>query len=551
MSTQHEELIAARAKKAYGNATTGDFRASEQCVVDLQSDASPIARAWSLALAAQRWHAEPSHSDLPTHASLEQFVDATPKTRAAAALACAEASRAAILSHQLDELEAWTALQQRLTTDCGDPWAVTWSKLSSAWLALGQSDVARAEELVEQAQALASRDGIAPAVIEATALRALCAEAQGDVSEATALARRGSRMARTEDLPQWQYLANLVLARMRRLNGVPHLTTRILQPLFQAAPVQWHGWVAWEALMAGALPLSREIALDSAHDPSDQVRGLQQLLDAASRGESAAFSEAADRLVALDKVWSSRQRDVALALTAIDARRRVDDADGVLEAWCLGRETAPPNAIKGLCIDLQSDPGDPGPAAFVVCSSDDSQPRRVAGLGEPLIEADAQIPRLRGAPERTLSTIAAIALAGPQGVTRSQLFKTVYGFDYDPELHRDLFKVLVYRGRKELGDLGELKTVDDDTYAIQPSGTLVIPDPRCEQSLEDRVLRALARRGAQSARETAEENGLPLRSAQRALKHLVENGALVVERARNAVTYRVEDTTFSEPTKWS
>lgn len=545
------EAIGERAAEAYRTGASGDFADSERCIAELEGDPSAEANAWVLALRAQRWHAQPDKGSLPTRSALEAFVHEAPSARNAAVLACTEAIKKAIIGHRVDELDAWTELQQRLAVDSDDGWALAWTKMSLAWFALAKGQLADVEKLAEEAQALASNHGIAPALIEATVIRSLCAEALGDVVEATALARRSSRMARTEDLPQWQYLANLVLARMRRLNGLPHLTTRILRPLHQVAPASWHGWIAWEALMAGALGFGTDIELDDANDPSGEVRGLQRFVDSAARGNAAEFQAAAEALSALGSAWSSRTRDGSLALAAVDARIGLDGVDPELSAWCAGRDVTPPAVIRGLCIDLESDRSDPGPAAFVVSGPMAGPTRRVAGLGERVVETDARVRRVRGTAERTPTTLAAMALGGEQGLLRADLFRMVYGFDYDQGVHRGLFKSLIYRVRKDLGDWGELRAEGDDRYVLELNRTLVIPDPRCEQSLEDVVLRTLGRSGAQSAKEAATHMGVPLRTAQKMLKRLVDDGALIVERVANDVTYRIEDTTFSEPTKWS
>ena len=547
--------IAALAEEAYRAAATGDFTGSENTLTALRDTSDPTATAWCSALLAQRWHAEHDRGAMPTRESVGALSNGAPATRIPAALACAEAAKAAVLRHQVSELDVYESLLQELVSGTEDSWAAPTAKMNRAWLKLAQGFFSEAKQLAEEAQSAASQGGIAPAVIEATVIRALCAEAAGDIEEATALARRSSRMARTEDLPQWQYLANLVLARMRRLNGLPHLTTRILRPLLQVAPATWHGWIAWEALMAGALDFAKDVGLDDQNDPDHQVRLLRELLGAAAAGERVKFNELADRLVAFEGLWKSRANDVELAVVSIDATRSVRGVGGELEAWCRGDAMAPPNPIRGLCIDLQSDANEPARAAFVVARPGEAlgsaNVRRIAGLGEPIVEAEARMPRARGASERTPSTVAAIALAGARGIARQDLFRTVYGFEYDHEVHRGLFKALMHRVRTDLGEWGEVKAASDDRYVLTLHCALVIPDPRCEHSLEDVVLWTLASVGAQSAKEASDGSGLPLRTTQRTIKRLVESGALIVERVRNGVKYRVEDTTFSEPTKWS
>ena len=102
-------------------------------------------------------------------------------------------------------------------------------------------------------------------MLEASALRTLSTAERGDISAALAIARRVSRMARTESLPQSEYLANLVLARIRRLDNKPHLATRILHALYSVAPSPWLPWLAWEIVQAtGSLPVAIGARLPSA-----------------------------------------------------------------------------------------------------------------------------------------------------------------------------------------------------------------------------------------------------------------------------------------------
>ena len=73
-------------------------------------------------------------------------------------------------------------------------------------------------------------------------------------------------------------------------------------------------------------------------------------------------------------------------------------------------------------------------------------------------------------------------------------------------------------------------------------------DPRCTQALEDLMLHLFARQGGGTAKGAASELNVPLRTAQLALKQLVDEGAVLVARKGRKVTYSVEDSTFSEPT---
>lgn len=537
-------------EEAYDKGQTGDFSLAERRLGGLGEDAGPEVRAWAMAIRAQRWHAEPGKGELPNVGAVAELANGSATQARPLGLACAEGARAAVLRHDLTALDEWVELLEKFS---GDAVVDAWVAVYRAWRAVASGDAEDAARCVEIAGTTATRAGSAAAVIEAAVVKALSAELAGDLDKATASARRAVRMARVEDLPQWQYMASLVLARVRRLLGMPHLAGRILRPLLGVAPPQWRGWIAWEAAMAGAMQLVPEIDLDDVSDPRGEARALGAFLLTATGGQPAPFHEASKRLQESSIVWGSRQHDAKLALVAVDARLPLHESSEEFRAWYLGHTDAPPAAIKGLCIDVVSNPADPGPAAFVVARPDRTT-RRIAGLGESVVQTDARIERVRGKAERGPMTLAATALAGKAGVAREDLFRAVYGFEYDPDVNRGLINVLVHRVRKLTDGLGKFELVNGHRYVLTLTKSVVIPDPRCEHGLEDVMLRALARLGAQTAQSAAAGVGVPLRTAQRALARLVENGALVTDQDPNdarLLRYLVEDTTFSEPTKWS
>jgi predicted ArsR family transcriptional regulator len=76
----------------------------------------------------------------------------------------------------------------------------------------------------------------------------------------------------------------------------------------------------------------------------------------------------------------------------------------------------------------------------------------------------------------------------------------------------------------------------------------LLTDPRQGAHEDDRVLQLVARRGRLTAKDTSQELGIPLRSAQAALEALLTSGACSRERNGRSIEYRVDDTTFQEPT---
>ena len=538
---------------AYKAGIRGEFTKADAWFSHLGENETAEGQAWATALRAQRWHAEPEAGELPAEEVLGRFVAHGADVRLAAAIACLEASRASVLQRDLVALRGWKALIDDLDI-ADEPRIAVGRQIVSAWLSLAEGEPEAGSEAAASAASHASQEQLASYVIEATAIGALCAAEQGDLETATAFARRGSRMARTEDLPQWQYLANLALARVRRLSGTPHLSARIVGALARVVPSSWYRWVAWEALLAGALPVAAALELDDQCDPRGEARTLGELLQAAATGQPERFASAMTMLEQLDIRWSSQRAEVRDALCALDARADFEQASHAVRGWCAGLTAEPPGSIKGLCTDTDEQRDAPSHAAYVLAEPldgvDGCRGRRIAGLGAPVVRADVTVSKTEGRSERTPATLSVFALSGTDGVSRDELFRAVYGFGYRHVAHRGLLKTLLHRVRRAIGDAGTVLDSDDDRFRLLLTRSLLVPDPRSGRSLEDRVLRLLSRGGGESAKEAAQQLGVSLRTAQLALKALVEDGALSTRRVGRSTEYQVEDTTFSEPTRW-
>jgi hypothetical protein len=166
---------------------------------------------------------------------------------------------------------------------------------------------------------------------------------------------------------------------------------------------------------------------------------------------------------------------------------------------------------------------------------------------------------------RTETGIAALALAGPSGMTRDAFFRSVYGFPFVAYRHRAVLDVLCHRMRGLLGDAGEIRREGGDAATASsgavssppPAGpwitmvlreAIIVPDMRCVLPAADRVLRALSMLGATSATAAADSLRMPLRTVQAVLQQLVSEGACMLERDGRRVAYRIEDTTFTQVT---
>ncbi|MFK7988203.1 MAG: hypothetical protein AB8I08_19440 [Sandaracinaceae bacterium] len=353
------------------------------------------------------------------------------------------------------------------------------------------------------AEASASRAGLAPMVVDVAATRALAALTRDDLTEARHHARRAVRMSRTEELPLQQYLSGLVLARVRRFEHQPHMALRILTALRRVAPAALEGWLEHELRMAG--------------EPSHWAPETPRLDIARARapGAPSAYVRA----------------EFELFIALLDPSVASAEADD----WRSGRTASVPRGMLALEPALGEHHAlvllSPGEAMRVLASSS------VAGVE--LVHSSR--------PGRLETALSVLALA-PEPPTAEAFFEEVYGFAFEPAVHRGALEVLVHRLREMIGERAEI-TRDRGTIGLRVDRPFAVPDPRVKRSLDDAVLRSLAQRPGATAKESAAEAGAPLRSVQHVLKRLVEEGACEAEKRGRVVCYRVEDTTFTEPTR--
>jgi DNA-binding transcriptional ArsR family regulator len=372
------------------------------------------------------------------------------------------------------------------------------------------------EDLAQLREACA-RQSWATGVIEATALRALVAEGSDHRSQALELARRASLMARTEGLPQSEYLAHLVLARVRRSVGRPHLATRILTALRSIASPHWWPWLDWELGVAGGAgdgPLARLL----------------------SASDAQSFLAARAELTAATSTFAPARRDFEALVSLIDPDCTPGDPE-IIE-FRSGRATEVPRGLHGACLES----GEDDMLAYVSCAPGRSACRLLRpGPGRHF----AQPRRRQGRLDTALSVL---LLAGPGGVETPAFFQGVYGFPFVEELHVGALDVLLHRLRERLGSSAVIQG-RTERLAIEVREPIVVCDPRCGHALADLVLKWLAQSRGASAKELSERLEIPLRTIQETLQELVEDGACASHKAGRSVEYRVEDTVFSEPTR--
>lgn len=422
----------------------------------------------------------------------------------------------------------------------------------ATWRALlsGQEAKARVDAAALLPGALAARDG--RRVVALTVAEALASCALGDSADAAALARRAFIRAQADARPFPERLAALALARVRRRAGRPHFAMHILTALAKVPGDRLRGWLAWELLLAGGADSARTVV--HAAGDAREVRAAQAagaLVAAAQAADRQVFDRAAASLEAAHVIPDAAREGEAL-IACLDPTRSCD-APAVV-AWRLGEVDEAPCGIHGIGLDPDVEMSAEAAAAFVIA--------RPAGVGARVLGPGTALAGVRplaelrpqdgdddpesGGGARTSMGMAALALAGPAGLSRERFFRRVYGFAYGGERHRHVLKTLVHRMRSRLGDLGRIDQQGDSAgLVLTVAVPLAIPDPRCLMPAADRVLWAIARMDSPSAQQAANVLRMPLRTVQATLRQLVQEGACQVERKGSLVRYVIRETTFT------
>lgn len=394
-----------------------------------------------------------------------------------------------------------------------------------AWHALRRSDLVALRDALDRLKAHAKDPRL---IVEQTGLRAIAAEWAGEPAQALKLARRASRMARTEARPQQEYFVNLVLARQRRLNGTGYLALRILGALRKLAPRHWRPWLEWEFACAGGPAGAHGSSQTQAEDAST----LRTLIIAAQSGNRPEFDRTASQLTHSED-WYVRS-DIDVLLPLLDPNRSVT---GVGAKWVRGEVDDVPGGFAGIaraCNERE-----------VAYACGPHQGRRVLTPGQGLLDHTTVLESADSA--RCETAIALLLITGQMEL--DAWFERLYGFPYVPELHRNPRNVLIHRARQLLEKVGgELRLEGRSIELAVPRG-LAVRDPRCALGADYEVLALLAREGTTSASDAAAMTGLPRRTVARALHRLMTDGVCRSERDGRKLVFVVEDTTYSEPTQ--
>lgn len=543
MSEIRAASVTSAALAALARATLGDLQPAELLVGQWEHEAAAVIRAWRLALCVVLWQAGARCSVTSSSNELGSLARGDAATRHGAVCALTALLRGRVLALDTGSVSELFGLLRRAGSDAQSPSAEIALELGATWHALADGDPEQVTRHGKRSQALAQSQGVADALVESTALLALAALSEGQLADGVATARRAMRMARTEELPQQEYLAALVLARARRLQGQGHLAGRILSSLRRYAPTPWHPILDWEAIMAtghDSFPSTTETPACALTGPA---LALAAWLRAAEDGRAADFRRLGQSLSDQIASFAPAQADFRIAGQLIDPDAGPSD-DREIEAWRTGVVHPVPYGCSGL-----ASPGSDGRTVACVIAGGGSAPVRVLTVGAGLAEDSWRVSAAATAKHaRTQILLAVLALAGPEGLSDERAFALAYEFQFNPELHRDTFNVTVHRARAQLGPEASILR-DEGHLTLELPRRSAIPDPRCALPLGQQVLRHIALAGGVTARDIAGSLGVSVRSAQAALETLLEDGACERKKVGRSVQYVVEDTTFQEPTR--
>jgi hypothetical protein len=476
--------------------------------------------AWSLAFRAQGWFADPSRAELPTSGELALLEPRSDSERRAALVAGALAVEAALLA-----LDGAAAIE--LDAICARFGDGGWAAMRRAVVALAADDAPELERWSSEVARIGAATSEPMLVLHGASLRAFAAMARDDLDEATKLARRASRMARTEALPQAEYFANAALSRVRRLTGRPHLAALILNAPLKVASRPWLEWLELERAFT-------ELSTDHA---GSAARALASMFAAAQAGDRAALESAWTNVARIAGVRVMRRDlDVLRTLIVLEEHPEANE-------WVRGAIDRVPRGFEGLKPVR-------GETAAVIASPSGERRRILTAAGELVRrECDAvEFDAAKARQARTETAIAALLLAGPDGEDETVFFQRIYGFPYDAAMHRGVRDVLYHRVRERLGDRAVFDRAEG-RVRLEVIAPLLAPDPRSTPPPEHDLLRMLAKLGALTAKDAADALEVPLRTVQDALKRLVDEGACRVDKRGRQLEYRLEDTTFAEPTR--
>lgn len=385
------------------------------------------------------------------------------------------------------------------------------AQLGAAWSAL-----LRAQEspLIDATTEYARASGQPALLIES-----LCASTlllvRKDATRATELARKAVRIARSEEMIQQEYLANVVLACCRRREGRPYLAARILTELRRVSCGRWQPWIEWQ----------HQLADPFAATEAPRAAPLRAMRDACLQGNLEMLGTAPPLALC-----STDRHEVEGLRRGLDPRVVGEPIETLgLKGWLTAPE-ADESYGRWILVDPA---GHQATSALALLLSDQQGYKRCPILGSGQIRA-AQV-------------LAVLARRPGESLLTDEVFRAVYGFAYIPEKHSPVLRSALKRVRMQLQDLGNVDRPTPTTLRLLVTQRVSVPDPKSILTLEERILRVLSRTPASSA-ELASLLRVSKRQVQNSLPDLVAQGCCSVEKEGRAVRYNVEDTTFTVPT---
>ena len=339
-------------------------------------------------------------------------------------------------------------------------------------------------------------------------------------------------MAVSGALYQQQYLAHLVLARLRRRSGMPHLALNITRALGSRATRPWATWTAWEATLAGDRTERTGCSQDAA---TEDPIALRVAIRAALAGDRAAFDAGMRRAFESVAGVGFLARELGELSVAIDP-----DTEPGARDWACSDDAPFPPGLLGVHDEAKS----LHPVAVLVAP--DRAPRRCLLAARRLAGAGSPLHRSSKATSTCESMRSCRVGARRRPTSRRRFLRAPLRLPVRRGSSRNLLGVLVHRARERVGGAGVLVR-GGGTLELTSASPVWISDPRSTPPEADQVLHAIARGGESGAKDLAERLGIPLRSVQAAIARLVDDGVCRRIKKGRVVTYRVADTTFTEP----
>ncbi len=327
--------------------------------------------------------------------------------------------------------------------------------------------------------------------------RAMMALRFEDADVAVHATRRLAIHARTHELSYFELLSGLLVARAKRSASSPVQALRILSALDSVFPQHWSARIAWERTLAGEQVASEDLC-----------------------------------------TWAKSVSDTDQEARCFLALARVQDvAVPVVDEW---RQGLVDEAPYGITLRGKDDRN------VWVCV-EPTGARRETAFAKEKMGARVELPPPRQEGQRTYLVLARLALADGMCLSREKLFERVFGYPFESKKHSSLLRVTLNRVNEMLSDHASIQN-DVQVFRLVVKQPFSFVDPYQVRKMEDRVLGLLATVGQWlSAAEIGERLGVPRRTVVDALQALELEETCERERRGATVCFRVEDTTFYEP----